>query len=88
MQLLDAIRQNRPQRLLRYGDRKLTDIAPLLGFQQPERVSRAGEAKEQSIRSGKSGMNAKEADACVALRFSAVVTPVMHLMRRAPKVLA
>ena len=50
MQLLDAIRQEQAQRLLRYGDRKLTDIAPLLGFNSLSAFSR-WRSKKKSIRS-------------------------------------
>ncbi|QHE87413.1 AraC family transcriptional regulator [Hydrogenophaga sp. BPS33] len=39
-QLLDEIRLEQAQRLLGYGDRKLTDIAPLLGFSSLSAFSR------------------------------------------------
>ncbi|WP_137918523.1 AraC family transcriptional regulator [Hydrogenophaga sp. 2FB] len=39
-QLLDDIRLEQAQRLLGYGDRKLTDIAPLLGFSSLSAFSR------------------------------------------------
>lgn len=44
-QLLDAIRQEQAQRLLGYGDRKLSDIAPLLGFSSLSAFSRWRRAK-------------------------------------------
>lgn len=40
MQLLDEIRAEQAQRLLGYGDRKLSDIAPLLGFSSLSAFSR------------------------------------------------
>ena len=39
-QLLDAIRMDQARRLLHYGDRKLSDIAPLLGFSSLSAFSR------------------------------------------------
>ncbi|MFS4552956.1 AraC family transcriptional regulator ligand-binding domain-containing protein [Comamonas resistens] len=39
-QLLDGIRQEQAQRLMAYGDRKLSDIAPLLGFSSLSAFSR------------------------------------------------
>jgi len=39
-QVLDEIRLEQAQRLLGYGDRKLTDIAPLLGFSSLSAFSR------------------------------------------------
>ena len=52
-QVLDQVRLEQAQRLMGYGDRKLSDIAPLLGFSSLSAFSRWRRCQAREGRSAK-----------------------------------